>query len=302
MRLLSTHQREEPPASSSSGTAPPGNGRVSLTGAHKAQQGLFSQDSVGSRDAWDSSQQTARSASVLDPELHVMLMTHSEARENLSAMQDCSPAYVVLYDADITLIRAVETYQSMLPAAASPVKVYFILYGGCPSPSKISVLVAGVIRSNNRFFAEGSAEEHKYVGALSKEKKAFESLILTKEHMVISLPDHPMDVLHEAQSDKLLLSLDTRTNNRGASNGSNGSNKAPRGIVVDVREFRSTLPSMLYGSGKFSVVPRTITVGDYVLSPEICVERKGISDLFQSFASGRLYNQVRRSSAHVALI
>lgn len=58
-----------------------------------------------------------------------MLMTHGEARENLSAMQDCSPAYVVLYDADITLIRAVETYQSMLPPAASPVKVYFILYG-----------------------------------------------------------------------------------------------------------------------------------------------------------------------------
>lgn len=66
---------------------------------------------------------------MLDPALHVMLMTHGEARENLSAMQDCSPAYVVLYDADITLIRAVETYQSMLPPAASPVKVYFILYG-----------------------------------------------------------------------------------------------------------------------------------------------------------------------------
>lgn len=140
--------------------------------------------------------------------------------------------------------------------------------------------------------SEGSAEEHKYVGALNKEKKAFESLILTKEHMVISLPDHPLDVLHETQTDKLLLSLDTRTTNRGTSS------KGPRGVVVDVREFRSTLPSMLYGSGKFSVVPRTITVGDYVLSPEICVERKGISDLFQSFASGRLYNQAESMGRH----
>lgn len=131
------------------------------------------------------------------------------------------------------------------------------------------------------------------MGALSKEKKAFESLILTKEHMVISLPDHPLDVLQEAQADKLLLSVDTRTVHRGnSSSNSNNNNKGPRGIVVDVREFRSTLPSMLYASGRFSVVPRTITVGDYVLSPEICVERKGISDLFQSFASGRLYNQV----------
>ena len=34
-------------------------------------------------------------------------------------------------------------------------------------------------------------------------------------------------------------------------------------------------------------------VGDYVLSPEICVERKSISDLKGSLASGRLYHQVR---------
>jgi DNA excision repair protein ERCC-4 len=48
---------------------------------------------------------------------------------------------------------------------------------------------------------------------------------------------------------------------------------------------------LLYVSG-LHIVPATITVGDYILSPDICVERKGISDLFQSFASGRLYTQV----------
>jgi hypothetical protein len=31
---------------------------------------------------------------------------------------------------------------------------------------------------------EGSGEEHRYAGALLKEKRAFESLIATKEHMV----------------------------------------------------------------------------------------------------------------------
>ena len=35
-----------------------------------------------------------------------------------------------------------------------------------------------------------------------------------------------------------------------------------------------------------------LQVGDFILSPEICVERKGVSDLFQSLASGRLYHQV----------
>jgi DNA excision repair protein ERCC-4 len=32
-------------------------------------------------------------------------------------------------------------------------------------------------------------------------------------------------------------------------------------------------------------------VGDYILSPNICVERKSLSDLLGSFASGRLYQQ-----------
>ena len=33
-------------------------------------------------------------------------------------------------------------------------------------------------------------------------------------------------------------------------------------------------------------------VGDYVLSPDICVERKAVPDLISSLNSGRLYNQV----------
>lgn len=65
----------------------------------------------------------------------------------------------------------------------------------------------------------------------------------------------------------------------------------PVKVVVDIREFRSQLPMLLHTSG-LQIIPATITVGDYVLSPDICVERKGISDLFQSFASGRLYNQI----------
>lgn len=39
------------------------------------------------------------------------------------------------------------------------------------------------------------------------------------------------------------------------------------------------------------LVSRFLQVGDYILSPEICVERKSLADLFQSFNSGRLYNQ-----------
>ena len=55
-----------------------------------------------------------------------------------------------------------------------------------------------------------------------------------------------------------------------------------------MREFRSTLPSLLHASNLL-VIPATLTVGDYVLTPDTCVERKSLSDLVSSFNSGRLY-------------
>lgn len=54
-----------------------------------------------------------------------------------------------------------------------------------------------------------------------------------------------------------------------------------------MREFRSSLPSILHGSG-LQLVPTTLTVADYVLTPDICVERKSIPDLVSSFNNGRL--------------
>jgi DNA excision repair protein ERCC-4 len=68
-------------------------------------------------------------------------------------------------------------------------------------------------------------------------------------------------------------------------------------IVVDVREFRSSLPSLLHARN-VKIIPCTLEVGDYVLSPSLCVERKSLSDLFSSFLSGRLYKQVAIMSRH----
>jgi hypothetical protein len=54
-------------------------------------------------------------------------------------------------------------------------------------------------------------------------------------------------------------------------------------VIVDVREFRSALPNMLHLHGMV-VKPVTLEVGDYILSPEVCVERKAIPDLVQARA------------------
>jgi DNA excision repair protein ERCC-4 len=68
-------------------------------------------------------------------------------------------------------------------------------------------------------------------------------------------------------------------------------------VVVDMREFRSSLPAILYSRG-LTVKPCTLEVGDYVLSPNMVVERKSIPDLVGSFKSGRLYTQAEAMTIH----
>lgn len=46
------------------------------------------------------------------------------------------------------------------------------------------------------------------------------------------------------------------------------------------------------------VVPCQLTVGDYVLTPDICVERKSVRDLISSLKNGRLYNQAETMLKH----
>lgn len=74
-------------------------------------------------------------------------------------------------------------------------------------------------------------------------------------------------------------------------------------VIVDMREFRSSLPSVIHKRG-IDIIPLTLEVkrdflnaylndfikkvGDYILTPDICVERKSISDLIGSLNSGRL--------------
>lgn len=70
-------------------------------------------------------------------------------------------------------------------------------------------------------------------------------------------------------------------------------------IVVDTREFRSALPFHIYRRN-IRVVPVTLVVGDYVLSRDLCVERKSISDFVSSLGSGRLFDQVVEMTRHYA--
>lgn len=86
-------------------------------------------------------------------------------------------------------------------------------------------------------------------------------------------------------------------NTRIAGGGRLAATADPPRVVVDVREVRSALPSLLHGNSMV-VVPCQLTVGDYILTPDICVERKSLRDLISSLKNGRLYNQAETMLQH----
>jgi DNA excision repair protein ERCC-4 len=63
-------------------------------------------------------------------------------------------------------------------------------------------------------------------------------------------------------------------------------------IVADEREKTSRLPELLSRTG-VRVDIAMLKVGDYILSSEIAVERKTVSDLVTSVFDGRIFDQIR---------
>ncbi|XP_038592075.1 DNA repair endonuclease XPF [Micropterus salmoides] len=175
-------------------------------------------------------------------------------------LHEVEPSFVVLYDAELSFVRQLEIHKASRPG--KPLRVYFLIYGG-------------------------STEEQKYLTALSKEKKAFEHLIREKATMVIpeereGREDTNLDLARNLEP------ANATTNTRKA--GGQEQHKEPSRVIVDMREFRSELPSLLHRRG-LDIDPVTLEVGDYILTPDTCVERKSVSDLIGSLQSGRLYTQ-----------
>jgi len=68
-------------------------------------------------------------------------------------------------------------------------------------------------------------------------------------------------------------------------------------IVVDEREKNSGIPDLLRKAGA-SIDFAQLHVGDYVVSPEIAVERKTVRDLISSIYDGRLFVQCSELVKH----
>ncbi|KAL4904675.1 hypothetical protein BDW74DRAFT_178765 [Aspergillus multicolor] len=171
-------------------------------------------------------------------------------------LEEVRPRYIIMHEPDPAFIRRVEVYRSS--HVGRNVRVYFMYYGG-------------------------SVEEQRYLSAVRREKDAFTKLIKEKSNMAVTLTH---DKSAEDPQEQFLRTVNTRI----AGGGRLTATAAPPRVVVDVREFRSALPSLLHGNNMV-IVPCQITVGDYILTPDICVERKSVRDLISSLRNGRLYNQ-----------
>ncbi|BDD61546.1 hypothetical protein MAP00_006587 [Monascus purpureus] len=171
-------------------------------------------------------------------------------------LEEVRPRYIIMFEPDAAFIRRVEVYRSS--HSGRNVRVYFLYYGG-------------------------SVEEQRYLSAVRREKDSFTKLIKEKGNMAVTLTH---DRSLEDPQEQFLRTVNTRV----AGGGRLTATASPPRVVVDVREFRSALPSLLHGNNMV-IVPCQLTVGDYVLTPDICVERKSIRDLLTSLRNGRLYNQ-----------
>ncbi|KAH6662208.1 DNA repair protein [Plectosphaerella plurivora] len=194
-----------------------------------------------------------------------LVVIHSyDGDQDDHVLEEVKPRYIIMYEPDAAFIRRVEVYRSSHNDRS--VRVYFMYYGG-------------------------SVEEQRYLSGVRREKDAFTKLIKERATMSLVMTVDPHGA--EDPEEQFLRTINTRI----AGGGRLAATAQPPRVVVDVREFRSSLPSLLHGRNMI-IVPCMLTVADYVLSPTICVERKSISDLISSFKDGRLFNQAETMFQH----
>lgn len=188
-------------------------------------------------------------------------------------LNEYQPQHVIMYDLDMHAIRQIEVYQAIF-CHPKRCKVYTIQF-------------------------ENSVDMQQYLTSLRREKEAFESLIKEKATMVIpsgrdgKTDGHP-DLV---RGDILANETTDPANTRRAGGQVDRNDIIKQKILVDMREFRSELPSTIHKRG-IEIEPIQLEIGDYILSSDTCVERKSISDLIQSLQSGRLFNQAAMMIRH----
>ncbi|ACO64590.1 predicted protein [Micromonas commoda] len=174
------------------------------------------------------------------------------------------PSFIIVHDPDAAFIREIEVHAAHRPGAR--MRVYFMVH-------------------------DTSVEEQRYLSQINYESDSFANLIRGKAHAAM-----PFEQEGRVYNETPLAIAGTSGANTRI-RGGQLSNPTKLHVVVDTREFMSSLPSVLHQSG-FKVMPCTLEVGDYVLSPSMCVERKSLPDLIESLRNSRLVTQMQNMCRH----
>jgi DNA excision repair protein ERCC-4 len=143
-------------------------------------------------------------------------------QDDARVLQTIKPRWIIMYDADLGFIRRLELYKAANPT--QPIKVFFMVY-------------------------DNSVEERRYLSLVRKERSAFEKLIREKSNMAVPVDQDgrtPKDT-----EDVYWNDFDTRI-------GRGGGPSAPS-VIVDLREFRCSLPSLLHAR-RLIIQPCTLEV------------------------------------------
>lgn len=211
-------------------------------------------------------------------------------------LKEASPHAVVLFEPSLQAIRALEVHCALVATSS-----FSRAMKREPGQAPVQELV-DLVEIDERDWAlrvhilvfEDSAEKYCFSQSLLHESEAIDGLIRARQHLTwrvdTSLAAAPLSTIGAGEPGGL-----RSTRSGGGSRTLDA--LVQQKVVVDMREFRSAVPFMLHMRG-LTIDPVTIPVGDYVLSRDICVERKAIPDLVQSFSSGRLYQQVQNMMQH----
>lgn len=195
-----------------------------------------------------------------------------------SLLDDLRPHFVVSYDPEPGIVRQVECFKAANPTRF--VRHYVMLY-------------------------RESLEFDRFTETLRKEQQVMNTLIEQKGKLA------PKDAETEADIIRRVIPNSGSSSRHGGGRSdlilgggilSTAISQTPMAtrilslmpeelVIVDTREFRSKLPGMLHQHG-VAILPVTLIIADYILSPDIAVERKSLSDLRMSLSNGRIHYQI----------
>lgn len=196
------------------------------------------------------------------------------SEESQNVLNTLQPKYVILYEPNLEFIRKLDLYKQIHRST----KIFMLYY-------------------------RDTIEEQNHLTQLKREKRAFVKLLKEKNSIPKFFMDYTAQVLRTDQ-DGIAGDISSfehivkEKNYRNASKNSNKIMTRPPTVIIDTREFRSPLPGLLSRLGNIVVKPAFLVVGDYILTPEIAVERKSIPDLTNSLKNKKLHKQLRAMRKH----